>query len=406
MFLSLNSLIFLPYLYGLKPADFALIISFLLLLYIFLIKGKIVLVSKISFLFFIISTLYFLITNLGAVINAPESFLYSFLVSIRYIVVISSVFLIFLIFEFNTHKLKKIFVLFCNGFILSAIINVVWIFLDNIFYYFITPFRSINEIIFNNINLNLEHGLTNRFLLNDFYLLRSSGLGWDPGGIGPALLIALIISDILGKSFKIRVLLIIGIIMTLSRTAILSLLLYIILKYAKNIMRIRLNTLINFGIILYLLIVNALILIPPDKLGEYFKEGTVRHLKYFSEIYNIVYSTPKEILIGYGYRGTGEFFNKNVSWLYDLHNFYFKKNGIPESTLTNLFLYGGILGALYNIVLYFFLLVYEQKFKIVIFFLLILYFGYSFENIWNMFIVYYLAFLNTIKIKRNCNINK
>jgi len=131
-------------------------------------------------------------------------------------------------------------------------------------------------------------------------------------------------------------------------------------------------------------------------LGLYFDEGTVRHIKYFSELYNLVYASLPEMVFGYGYRGTGEFFNRYVLWLNEVHGFEFSEFSVAESTLTNLFLYGGILGSIYNLFLYFSLLVKEKDYKYIVYLFILLYFGYTFENIWSTFIIYYLWFSNFI----------
>lgn len=399
-----SSLIFLPYINGLKPADIFTILTFFVVLFFFIAyitTNKIY--TKISFsvtLLYFITVLYITVTIIGSILNAYDGFVKSLLVAIRYYLTITIIFLLFILSKFNYEKVNQYFIYFVEGLIQSGILNVLWIIVDQVFFYIVTPSKSVNELLFHNLNSNLEHVLTNRYLIMNIYLLRSSGLGWDPGGIGPALLICYILSDILGKSKKIKILLFIGILLTLSRTTYLALIIYFIIIFFMKNLKVNIFLITSAVIFSFFLINQFVIFISPADLELYFEEGTIRHIKYFSELYNLIYANLAEILFGYGYRGTGEFFNKYVPWIYENHGFYFDENTVSESTLTNLFLYGGMLGGIYNLFLYFSLLIKEKTFKVVIIMLIILYFGYTFENIWTFVLVYFLWFLNLIKKKK------
>lgn len=394
-----SSLIFLPYIQGFKPADIFTILTFIVVLFFFLLEiaGK-QLVFKISIIIlYLLTVLYFITTIVGAFLNAPNSFEKSLLVTFRYFLVVTTIFMVFTILNFEIHKIKSFFLYFSEGFIFSGIFNGLWIIIDQVFYYIITPFYSVNEIVFSNINIGLDHELTNRFAFHDFLLLRSAGLGWDPGGLGPALLVCYLLSDILGKGKKIKLFLLIAILLTLSRTTYAVLIIYFMIRFLKYVSKLNENYLF-VGAIFIFFVINLVILpfISVTYLGLYFEEGTVRHIKYFSELYNLVYASLPEIIFGYGYRGTGEFFDKYVPWLYEFHGFEFSDFSVAESTLSNLFLYGGIIGSIYNLYLYFSLLVKEKIYKSVVYTLIFLYFGYTFENIWSFFLIYYLWFSNFI----------
>ena len=135
----------------------------------------------------------------------------------------------------------------------------------------------------------------------------------------------------------------------------------------------------------------------PITLMHYFDVGTVRHLKYFSELFYMPFVSIKEFIFGYGYRGTGDFFLYHRNWLRILQNFLLGNGKIPESTLTNLMLYGGLLGMIYNIFIYTFVIYKEKRFKKVLFILVLLYAGYTFENVWTILFVYFLIFYNLLK---------
>ena len=90
-----------------------------------------------------------------------------------------------------------------------------------------------------------------------------------------------------------------------------------------------------------------------------------------------------EILFGYGYTGVGDFFNKHVDWLKESPGFIFGKNLNPESTLTNIFFYGGIIGSLFWLFTSIFSFYYgNKKIKMLLITLLILSFGYAINSVW------------------------
>ncbi|HEX9063181.1 MAG TPA: hypothetical protein VF941_23660 [Clostridia bacterium] len=376
--IGLTSLFFLPYFYGIRIADILLfILVYILMLNALLRPPKI---KYASMLILFISLIYFLITMMGAVLNTPDS-LKSIMVSLRYMAILIAVFFLYL-------NRSNSFELFIKGFRDSAIINVLWMIMDNFYYYILGNFDSINEVIFEKYAIGVEHSLTNRGNYlgdNEGLLLRSAGLGWDPGGIGPALIIAYIILD--RKNNKLKYFILMGVFLCMSRTSILILFLYLMYRYLarKNIQVAH----VFIVMIAIIFILSSFFLSPSNSA---FDEGTIRHIKYFSGLAQLTYAKFSEILFGFGYRGTGVFFLKYVEWL-KYHDFSLGDDSVVESTLVNLFLYGGIFGIFYNALLYLFLIkVPNRIYSDLVIFLLILYIGYTFENLWTVFLTYAMLF--------------
>ncbi|RMA93315.1 hypothetical protein [Hydrogenothermus marinus] len=378
------SLIFIPDFYGIKIVDFFLVLL-LSLLFFNLLKSNIRFNVFLLIVYFVI-IIFFLITIIGATINT-ESPIKSILVAIRYSIIVTIIFLL----SNQSKQLKSYFRIFMKGFVVSVLINSLWIFADTIYYYTVGGFFSINENL-RFLVLGNDHGLTNRlhvsFMNSNIFLLRSAGIGWDPGGIATALVIGFIYVYETSKSKKLLVIIALSIFLTLSTTGIVAFIVYLIFNFLYRKNKVLAMTSISF---LFLFVYIISFIVKPSFVN--YDDGKYRHLIYISKVFNIVYAKPTEMLFGYGYRGTGTFMNR-YSELPKLQNFYFQENQIPESTLANLFLYGGILGALIQVVIFTLLLYYGNRLeRSIIIILLFSYLGYTFENFWTIFIVYMLLFI-------------
>jgi len=374
--LGLLSLIFIPYIYGIKIVDIILLLSLpILFLYVIYLKK----IDKLSLLALSLFGTFIIISIDGAIFNT-ESYKGIF-VAIRYFLV-----LLIVISLFNINK--KYFIFFKKGFLISAYITVFWMIVDTIYYYFIGHGISINQYLFSNFIIGNEHDLTNRFAIGSLPLfLRASGFGWDPGGIAPALLIAYIINDF-EKIYNKNWFLIIGIFLSISKTSILILFIYFIYKIIMKV-NFKLSKIFLISIFIAIFIISSSV---NGNETDPAKAGNIRHIKYPSSIIYLFESSPSEMLLGYGYRGTGEFFYKYVPWFKNngiAYSYRESKNKVVESTFTNLFLYSGILGSAMLIFMLIYIWVYGDKEEFtVIYFLMLGYVGYTFENLWSNFVIF------------------
>jgi len=378
--LGLLSLVFIPYFHGIKLVDIVLVVGdFLLLLFLLLKRKYSVRILLTSSLF----AIYIIISIMGAIINT-ESY-NGVSVAIRYILLLFSVSLLYF---YNRETL----LCFKKGFVTIAYITVAWMFVDTIYYYMIHPMTSINEDLFSELIVGNEHRLTNRFKIGSIpLLLRASGFGWDPGGIAPALLIAYII-NYYNRFYQYNWILIIGIFLSLSKTTFLALALFVVYLILKKVNMLLAKSMVALFFV-FVFVTSASI---NGKSTDPNNDGNIRHIKYPSSIGYMIDAPISEILLGYGYRGTGEFFFKYPPW-FRTHNFLTSykesQNTIVESSFTNLFLYSGLIGSVifYSIVFIIFLYGNDEEVAIISF-LFIMYVGYTFENLWTNFLIYAIFF--------------
>jgi len=374
------SLIFIPYFYGIKIVDlFLLITLYILIIYVFLKK---ITFNKISVIYLCLFMFYFICTIMGAVYNT-ESYNGIF-VGIRYILIFITS-LLLLLYNSSMYQYYK------KGFVHIAYLTVLWILLDTLYYYYGNIGISINEHLFSTLMIGNDHVLTNRFKIGDLpLLLRASGFGWDPGGIAPALLIAFIIQSY--EKGKYKFLLILGILLTLSKTTIIILIFFLIYKFLEQY-----NQKVSyFFIFSFFIIVFTISLIANEKIRSVYGDGNFRHIKYPSSIIYNLNTSPLEFLFGYGYRGTGEFFYKHVDWMKSqdfMNSIADSKNKVVESSFTNLFLYGGFLGSL----IYFSFICIAIFFgtkeeRAIVAFIMMSFVGYTFENLWTNMFIYMILF--------------
>ena len=317
----------------------------------------------------------------------------------------SQLFFMSFLLVFIMHKIGdnyKLINIFLKGFVYSGIATSLYCIIDFIYFYS-GNFNTLNNVIWPQMLLSKsnEHTFLNQINLFGIILFRPSGFSWDPGLSITGLIIAFVfVSESIVK-LKLRKLVLllfsIAIIISTSRTSVISLLFYLfIVKKVQNLY-IRfgydkvsvLNYLAVFILFFFLYIG---LFIPYD--GSISNLGTARHLKYFSSTFYFYRQNIFEFLFGYGYTGVGQYFNEYVPWLKNTGDFYFDNNLNPESTLTNVFFYGGSIGSLFWVITYLqSFLKGAKEVKTILLILLLLSNGYAINSVWfnmiyNILIIY------------------
>lgn len=310
--------------------------------------------------------------------------------------------MVFLLFLFASKIDVKLIQSYLRGFVASGLITSLYMIMQVIFFY---SYRiNINKELFQKDLLakTAGHSLTNFININGIILFRATGFSWDPAITATALVFILILIHediIIIKKFKFIILsiLYLGLLLSTSKDSILSFLIYLFIKLTrlykikiifgtKN--KYKINFLSLFAIISFFFLLY---------IGFFFsykssEDGNIRHLKYFSSLFYYPYQNIIEFLFGYGYRGSGEFFDKYVDWFNTIPGFYFKIGQTPESTLTQFFLIGGLLGSLFWIFTYIYSFSKASvKIKIMLLVGLFITFGNTVNSIW--FVSLYLSIL-------------
>lgn len=385
--LGLTSLMVIPEFNGFSTHHIFLLISLVLSLYLFfykLIKTSIKFSSQ-ELLAFAVGLVYYGSTLFGALNSEQIEGMLS-----------SQIFIISFVLLFILYKLDyRLILILLKGFVLSGIITSIYIILDTIYFY-TGHFKSLNEVIFPNVFLGeIDHTLRNYFSLFGLILFRPAGFSWDPGltVTGVVLSVVIVLEKIINFNHKrlFVFLMSLSILLSFSRTSIITLCIYFFIKIMKidkiNIQfnsKIKISTL-NSIIIFYILFILIIGLLIPYNDTTPLSLGSIRHLKYFSSVFYYVYdfNNPFNLLFGYGYKGVGVFFNKNVDWLKETGNFIFKPGLNPECTLVNIFFYGGIIGSIFWIYTFLLTLHYgDTKIKLLLFTLINLAYGYAINSVW------------------------
>jgi len=351
--------------------------------------SKKILINKSELVTIELIILYFISTIIGALISKSYSG-----------IITSFLFILTFVFVFLAYKLNENYILiFLKGFIISAIITSIIVYIDTFYYYlFNTPLwlKIIPEHLAQ--KAGDSYGAKIKYIWGiKFY--RSAGLSWDPGisMTGVTLAIVLLFEKIVNiKNLKFFLLLMFGaVILSISRTAIYALVFYFFIKSFEKVFnkikieRTKVNLLTILAFIIIVIFLNIGIFIEYNNASQ----GTERHLKYFSSLYYFYKQNFFEFLFGYGYTGVGIFFNKYVDWLYNVKGFYFKPDLNPESTLTNIWFYGGLVGSFFWIYLFFKILLHSiDNIKIVFLILILLSFGYAINSVWFNAILFVLIF--------------
>jgi hypothetical protein len=228
-----------------------------------------------------------------------------------------------------------------------------------------------------------EHTFMNRQLIGNVLVYRSSGLSWDPGLTitGVALAFIIINENIVRFKHKkvILTLSVLAVILSVSKTSIIVLAAYTVLIFLKKYKFNRIQLLNIAAFLLFVLLLYIGLFIDYGKSDP----SNERHIKYFSSIFYLYKADLLEIIFGFGYTGVGEFFNKYVDWLQMEPIFVFDKNLNPESTLTNIFMYGGITGSFFWILTFLFSFRKGNKqIKVFLISLMLLSFGYAINSVW------------------------
>ncbi len=367
-----------------------LILSFYLIIILLLyyhVKKNVIKFQNIDIFIISLAFLYYATTLIGT-LNSGQ---YKGIITSQIFLLVF--FLIFIIYKFNFRLINTLLL----GFIWSSFITSLYVIFDS-FYFYSGNFKSLNERIWPEIFLGKagEHTLTNISSYGGIIIFRPAGFSWDPGLsiTGTVIAFVLIAENIVKIKYKkvFLGLLLIGILLSFSKTSIIALFFYFLLKIFKIdklVIKFLESNKISFLNIIILLVFLSLFyigfFIPYD--SDVIDLSNARHLKYLTSVFYYPYvDYLLELIFGYGYTGVGVFFNKYVTWLKN-ENFYFGENLNPESTLTNLFFYGGFIGSLFWIITFLYSFYKGNRaIKIVLLTIILLAFGYSINSIWFNFI--------------------
>lgn len=382
LLLGFFSFFAMPQYHGIKLFHIFALLAFLLLIF----ENSRVTINNSSRGYFICVLLFYFSTMLGAIsVSSVEGFLSSQLFLTYFLVVTLS---------FTNNKSK----ILVKGIVYGGIFVACFVICDDICHYLLNFNEPLIMKLLPEFLLESQgHRLINIDYIFGYWVYRPSGFAWDPGMTMPGLLIVLILTQEFDIDMKFKKLvslvLILAIIISLSKTTIISLLAYIFFKLfffqGKHLTKKRK---IFLGLLLLCIIVFLF------NIGDYIEyngyNGNQRHLKYFSSLYYLFKADSINILFGYGFRNTGIFFNNFVPWLY---YYGFSNDAVVESTLTNIFLYGGIVGMVFWF--YYAHKIFDSnnlKCILLLFVLVILSFGYSIVSCW-FYLVLNLLFYVAIK---------
>lgn len=290
----------------------------------------------------------------------------------------------------------KFILIFIKGFIYSAIIESLYAFIDVLYFYLSSNHKSLNVLIPKYLTLKSnDHPLTNFVNYGHLLLYRSSGLSWDPGMIFTAVVLAFILLNENLISIKHKkiflIIMFVAVIISISRVAIVALFIYFIIKIFKNknlIIKRRKIKILNFLPIFSVFFLFIIGFFTPylNYTNKLLTAGNERHLKYFSSIIDYYKANVFQILFGFGYKGAGVFFNKYVIWRYAVYHIYYNANignfG-PPSILTDLFLFGGLIGIIFWLYSYFFTFFYgNNEIKLIMVVLIFIMFAAAIGSVW------------------------
>lgn len=373
------SIFLIPSFHGLILVHFGLIITFFLVFpYMSLKKIRMTKYESHLFLFFLF---FYLSSMLGAYHSGGING-----------VVTSQIFLLCFFLTYFAYQNDLLSVVL-KGFYLSALFSSVFIIADALYYYCFGNFEPLIYKIFPSTLAAVENGghtLENRSTLMGAIFYRPCGLSWDPGMSITAIVLAFVLyNENLIKIKKRKFcnfIFVISIFLSLSKSSIIALFIYILLKFfsltSKKIAETkkRLVFYIAIFIFLFLFFIGFLI--------NYTGSGNQRHLKYFSSLVYTLRSNPLYFLFGYGFTNPGLFFDLYVNWL---NSTGFSLTGTScESTLTNIFLIGGAIGSVFWIFSFYLLLkTNKASYLYVLLTIFIISFGYTIVSCW-----FYIAFFS------------
>lgn len=385
-FTGLSTLFFLPSLFGLTAGDFFYTISFFIFLGFLSIKKIFFTKKELSIIFL------FLIFYFASLIGGYfTGYLYSFVTSTK---ILMWTFVMICSLKRNFYKQ------FSTGIFYSAYITSIFVLLDTFTFYCLNLHKPLIQIILPSFLLGTKPDFLHYEWFFNKLLYRPSGFSWDPGINITGVSFIYILLDLgflqVEQKKRYKIIILAGIIASTSKTSILAVLVYYILKlYSKIIPFIKEARFLKWGVPFFIEILSFFVV---GLLIDYHGLPYERHLKYFSSIIYTFNSDIGHFIFGYGPTSPGTFFDKYVPWLIGGD---FKVEGTAaECTLINIFLFGGLLGSLYWIYGCFLILkTKNKKYTIPLLILAILSFGYSISDIW-FYILVVLLFLLSSNFER------
>ena len=352
--IGLFSLFFIPKIGLFTLSNVVFLSCFFIILLLMIVNLRIIKINLKSFIKYLLIIIFINFTIIGA-INSWD-IQHGVLSSIMFFNILTAVFLSYL---FN----KYFYIYFFKGFIYSAFLSALWVILDFIFFNY--NGYSINEFIFPQNLLDVNHKITFVLNYNGILLYKPAGFSWDPGMSITAIVVAFILVDqnIIKLKFKKLFMFIymIAVIISLSFTSIFSLVIYLLVKlffketnFTFNKLKISSLGLITIFSFLLLLIVSFSVDL--GKATNAIEGGKLTHLKYLSGIEYYFDGKLINIFFGYGFRGIGEFYNQYVSWFEG----HFLKGQNPENVLILFFIWRGYYRS-YNYDNIVYILFYETK---------------------------------------------
>lgn len=189
-----------------------------------LLKGKLAVPDTNGVIYFV----YLICITISTVINS--SFVPSNWNTANFIAVFNSWILGFLLIFVNKNILRSVKNFFINGLKLNAWIQLTWGILQFIIYK--VSGQALNEIFFEDtLHLQLNHASSNIY----DGINRLTGLNWEPAYFGLALIIGYLLSNKLWK----KLLFIVGVILSASRTSLLTLIAVIIVQEIYKLVKFK-----------------------------------------------------------------------------------------------------------------------------------------------------------------------
>ena len=380
------------------------------LIYIF-VANKIFVLNNKWLKMVLLAFVFYFATLIGA--TNSNDFQGGLIASQLFLLTFSSIILYYIIDNDNL----KFILIFVKGFIYSAVITSLYTIIDTLHFYLGHNHKSLNVIIFPKYLMLKANGhyLSNfqhiDIIGHHLLLYRSSGFSWEPGVTFPAVVITLILlnENIIIIKYKLLLLLIIfiALIVSISKVSLVALLIYFLIRIFKNknvkltkTIKIKALNFLPFLSFIFLFFIGFFIPYLTYTDANFLTQGNERHLKYFSSVIDYYKANISQILFGFGYRGVGEFFNKYVVWRTSTGFRYLVGYG-PPSALTDLFLWGGLVGIIFWFYSYYVTFINGSNgIKLIMIILIFLMFGGTINSVWfnsiyiSIFIMSYSKKLN------------
>ncbi len=249
--------------------------------------------------------------------------------------------------------------------------------------------------------ISTTHTLRNLINIGGVVFYRATGLSWDPALTATGVVIAILL--ICEKIVHVKkcgkcviLLMVVATILSFSRVSIATLVIYLLFKISriyskrlcwhssgKGVSMLSVMSFLSFLFFLYL-----------GLFVKYTGSGTQRHFKYMASIFYFFEQNILEMLFGYGYRGVGLYFDKYVDWLTSVPGFVFGEGACPESTLINLFFWGGAVGSVFWIVTFIRTIwAGSLNIKTIMFMLIFILFGNTINSAWFLIVYFSLVWL-------------